>query len=42
MRALEVWNTPAEVESNFEDIEALAAECKLCIPGKVTAGSGAR
>jgi ribosome biogenesis GTPase / thiamine phosphate phosphatase len=29
MRALEVWNTPAEVESNFEDIEALAAECKF-------------
>ena len=29
MRALETWNTPAEAESNFEDIEALAAECKF-------------
>jgi ribosome biogenesis GTPase len=29
MRALEAWNTPAEVESDFADIEALAADCKF-------------
>jgi ribosome biogenesis GTPase / thiamine phosphate phosphatase len=29
MRALKVWNTPAEVERNFEDIEMLAAQCKF-------------
>ena len=29
MRALEIWNTPAEVVSGFEDIEALAARCKF-------------
>ena len=29
MRALEVWNAPAEVASGFEDIEALATQCKF-------------
>lgn len=29
MRALEVWNTPAEVADGFEDIEALATQCKF-------------
>jgi len=29
MRSLEAWNAPAEVESGFEDIEALATQCKF-------------
>jgi len=29
MRALEVWNTPAEAGSSFEDIEALATQCRF-------------
>ncbi len=29
MRGLEVWNATPDVDTNFEDIEALAAQCKF-------------
>ena len=29
MRELEVWNTPTNAESNFEDIVALATQCRF-------------
>ena len=29
MRELEVWNTPTNAESNFEDIVALAIQCRF-------------